>query len=282
MKPRLSVVIPCYNHGQYVQEAIDSVRTAGRDDVELIVVDDGSTDPRTQQEMERLARDPQITLIRQANAGLAAARNAGITAANADYILPLDADNRIRPAYIERGIEILDAHPGIGVVYGDAEYFGVRTGRWKIGPFDRERILEWNYIDACAVIRKKLWLQNGGYRRGMPVQGLEDWEFWLNTMNHGWTFHYAREVMFDYRVMPGSMIEHARKQAKLTEDFIADNYGRMYRSIWMQRKSVSRTFRQLLLLIGTRIRDRTIAGAERVQALVSPGTNRRTAAPTAR
>ena len=279
MNPRLSVVIPCYNHGQYVQEAIDSVRAAGRDDVEIIVVDDGSTDPRTQQEMERLATDPHLTLIRQPNGGLASARNAGITAARAAYILPLDADNRIRPAYIERGLAVLDASPEVGVVYGDAEYFGSRAGRWTIGPFDTERILAWNYIDACAVIRKSLWEQNGGYRRGMPVQGLEDWEFWLNTLSRGWRFHYVSDVMFDYRVMPGSMIEHARKQAKATEDFIADNYGRLYRSVWMQRQSVSRTFRLLLRLIRERLRDRAIAGAERIQTIVLPGAARRSTPP---
>lgn len=261
MKPRLSVVIPCYNHGQYIEEAIASVRSAQRDDIEIIVVDDGSTDARTQQEMERLALDPNLTLIRQANSGLAAARNVGITAARAEYILPLDADNRIRPAYIERGIAILDAHPHVGVVYGDAEYFGSKTGRWKIGPFERERLLKWNYIDACAVIRKKLWEQNGGYRRGMPVQGLEDWEFWLHTLSHGWGFFYVPEILFDYRVMPGSMIEHARKQAQATENFIADNYGRLYRGIWLERESVANTARRLVQLIGQRLRDRFLPAA---------------------
>lgn len=260
MKPRISVVIPCYNHGQYVQEAIDSVRAAARDDIEIILVDDGSTDPRTQQEMERLATDPSLTLIRQPNGGLASARNAGIAAARAEYILPLDADNRIHPAYLERGISILDARPEVGVVYGDAEYFGSREGRWKIGPFDRERLLKWNYIDACAVIRKKLWEQNGGYRRGMPVQGLEDWEFWLHTLSHGWQFAYVPEVLFDYRVMPGSMIEHARKQAQATENFIADNYGRLYRGIWLERESVSRTARRLFQLIGQRLREKYLPG----------------------
>lgn len=265
MKPRLTVVIPCYNHGQYIQEALDSVFAAGRDDVEVIVVDDGSKDPRTIQEMEVLARDSRLTLIRQVNQGLAAARNAGIAAASADYLLPLDADNRIRPAYIEHGLAILDQNPHAGVVYGDAEYFGAQNGRWKVGPFQRERLLEWNYIDACAVIRKAVWENNGGYRRGMPVQGLEDWDFWLNTYAHGWHFHYVPEILFDYRVVPGSMIHRARAQARATEEYIADHYGRLYRAIWMERQSVTRTTQQLLKLVRERMKERLLPAGLRAR-----------------
>lgn len=270
MKPRLSIVIPCYNHGQYIEEALSSVRAANRQDLEVIVVDDGSTDLRTQQEMERLSHDRSLIVIRQANGGLAAARNAGVERAAADYILPLDADNRVRPAYIERGIEIMDSDPRVGVVYGDAEFFGSRSGIWRVGPFDRDRLLEWNYIDACAVIRKEVWTKNGGYRRGMPVQGLEDWEFWMNTLSHGWHFRYVPEVMFDYRVMPGSMIERARGQAKATEDFIADHYGRLYRAVWMERASVRRTAERLVDLIRQRLSERMPAVAPLLRKKYTP------------
>src|SRR5579863_3389457 len=126
---RLSVVIPCFNHGEFLPEAVASVTPLRREDVELVVVDDGSTDGRTREEMDRL-REKGINVIRQENMGLAAARNAGIRAAAAEYILPLDADNRLRPGYIEHGIRLLDGNPEVGVVYGDAEYMGERTGRW--------------------------------------------------------------------------------------------------------------------------------------------------------
>ena len=90
--------------------------------------------------------------------------------------------------------------PNIGVVYGDAEYIGMRTGRWHVGSFERDRLLRWNYIDACAVYRRSIWEQNRGYDGTMPVQGLEDWDFWLSTLAHGWKFAYVPEVLFEYRV----------------------------------------------------------------------------------
>src|SRR5882724_3600730 len=185
---KVSVVIPCFNHGEFLPEAVCSATAIERDDVETIVIDDGSTDERTGKEIDALPGHG-IRVIRQENKGLSAARNAGIAISRGEYILPLDADNRLRSGYIEHGIRILDANPLVGVVYGDAEYIGTRTGRRHVGPFERDRLLQWNYIDACAIYRRSIWEQNQGYdSRMMPIQGLEDWDFWLGALEHGWGF----------------------------------------------------------------------------------------------
>jgi len=130
MNPKIVVVIACFNHGEYLPEAVASVLAAKREDVELIVVDDGSTDERTRWEIERLRADG-IKVIRQENKGQASARNAAIAASSASYILPLDADNRLRSGYFEQAPRILDSQPEVGVVYADAGYIGERTGRWR-------------------------------------------------------------------------------------------------------------------------------------------------------
>src|ERR1035437_4628757 len=95
---KVSVVIPCFNHGEFLPEAVASVTQIGRDDVELIVVDDGSTDELTGREMDKLVAQG-IKVVQQGNKGLAAARNAGILAAQGEYIFPLDADDRLRPGW---------------------------------------------------------------------------------------------------------------------------------------------------------------------------------------
>jgi glycosyltransferase involved in cell wall biosynthesis len=234
-RPRLAVVIPCYNYGEFLQEAVGSVVNANRKDVELVIVDDGSTDKHTQTEVERLVAEG-FHVIRQQNKGLAAARDAGIRATTADYILPLDADNKIRADYIDRAITLLDSDPKVGVVYGDAEYFGSKTGRWKMGEFDLDRLLEWNYIDACSALRRKVWEENGGYDGTMPRMGLEDWDMWLGAASRGWEFTYVPEVLFDYRVSPGSMIARANPNSHETERFIARKHGLLYRKAWQQLK----------------------------------------------
>ena len=206
IKPcKVSIVIPCFNHGKFLPEAVASVINIKRNDIELIVIDDGSIDEQTRKEMDALIAQG-INVVRQKNKGPAAARNAGMLVSKGEYILPLDADNRLRPRYIEHGIRILDANPQVGVVYGDAEYIGTRTGRWHVGPFERDRLLRWNYIDNCAVYRRSVWEQNRGYDAKIPVQGLEDWDFWLGALTHGWQFAYVPEVLFDYRVADHSLI----------------------------------------------------------------------------
>ena len=256
---KVSVVIPCFNHGEFLPEAVGSVTGKGRQDVELIVVDDGSTDDRTSKEMDRLRADG-IRVIRQENKGLAAARNAAIAASTGEYILPLDADNRLRPAYIEHGIRILDTNPQVGVVYGDAEYIGTSAGLWHVGPFDSGRLLEWNYIDACAVYRRSVWEQSGGYDGTMPVQGYEDWDLWLGALEHGWQFAYVDEILFDYRVVPNSMIAQTRGSESQIREFVGRKHGHLYREAWVhlsrERQSATKTTRRLKTLIKARFRQK--------------------------
>ena len=266
MKPRLGVVVPCYNYGEFLREAVESVTAARRSDIELVIVDDGSTDLHTQQEVERLVQEG-YHVIRQTNRGLAASRNVGVRALTADYILPLDADNKIRPVFIERALAILDAQPGVGVVYGDAQNFGARAERWVTGPFDQARLMRWNYIDACAVLRRTVWEQNGGYDGTLPVQGLEDWDMWLGARGRGWEFEYVPEIFFDYRVKKESMIVTARKSTRHVEEFIARKHAMLYRDAWLRseqhRLSFKETAGQLLLLFVERLRERLLGAPSR-------------------
>jgi glycosyltransferase involved in cell wall biosynthesis len=232
---KVSVVIPCFNHGEFLAEAVGSVRSMSRDDIELIVVDDGSTDERTGKEMAGLCAQG-IKVIRQENKGLAAARNAAIVASRGEYIFPLDADDRLRPGWVDRAIQILDSDPKIGVVYGDAECFGIRSGRWHVGPFDRDRLLYANYIHCSALYRRSVWEQNRGYDGTMPAQGAEDWDFWLGALEHGWRFAYVPEVFFEYRQAEESMITRLRSFENQLEQFLATKHGLLYRRAWLSLK----------------------------------------------
>ncbi len=202
----LSVIIPCYNQGEFILDAISSVEECLEDVWELVIVNDGSTEPLTLQTLDYLKKQGYC-IIEQTNQGLAAARNQGIAAARGRYILPLDADNKIRPDYITKAIEILDKLPEVGVVYGNAECFGEQTGVWEVPDFELNRLLCGNYIDACAVFRKAVWQQCGGYDSHIPEQlGFEDWDFWLSAAENGWQFYRIPQVLFDYRVRARSMV----------------------------------------------------------------------------
>jgi glycosyltransferase involved in cell wall biosynthesis len=255
--PKVSVIMPCFNHGEFLSEAVVSVFGLGRGDIELIVVDDGSTDERTRKEMDSL-RVQGINVLRQENKGLAGARNAGIRISTGEYILPLDADDRLRPGWIDSAIEILDSKPTVGVVYGNAQRFGNRTDLWYVGPFDRDRLMRGNYIHCSALYRKSIWEQTGGYDGTMPVPGAEDWDLWLGALERDWQFVYLPEVFFDYRQAEGSMLNrlYASGLTQQLEEFVARKHGMLYRRAWVslldERRSARRTIRQLATLLLSR------------------------------
>ena len=260
---KVSVVIPCFNHGEFLLEAIESVDRIKRDDIEIVVVDDGSTDKQTRTEIDKLST-VGMRVIRQEKKGLGAARNAGILAASAQYIFPLDADDRLRSGWMDTGIGILDSNPRVGVVYGDAQCFGTQTHRWVVGPFSGERLLNYNFIHCSALFRKAVWEQNRGYETDMPVQGVEDWDFWIGAFEHGWLFEYLPDIVFDYRRAEQSMLTRVAGFEEQINEFVARKHGLLYRQAWLavvserqnERESIKWTLRNLGKLFGTRLKRR--------------------------
>lgn len=231
---KISIIIPCFNHGKYVLEAIESVEQYSDKSIyEIIIINDGSTDKYTNEVLLKL-KERGYNVVFQENQGLGRTRNNGIKIAQGKYILPLDADNRIYPAYISESINILDNNYDIAVVYGDAKIFGDQNSIRKTGAFNKEKILKGNYIDACAVFRKTAWEKCGGYKEDMPFQGWEDWELWINMVENGFNFHYINEVLFDYRVAESSMISSINdapmKQRKLLT-YVYYNHIELYKEL---------------------------------------------------
>ena len=111
------------------------------------------------------------------------ARNNAIAASKGDYFLPLDADNKIRPSYIENGMKIMDHDKEVAVVYGDSMYFGEKQGVNRSQRFDLLTLMRGNYIDACVVARKQAWKQVGGYDKN--ISPLADWEFHMSVAEAG-------------------------------------------------------------------------------------------------
>ncbi|MDF7810186.1 glycosyltransferase family A protein [Hymenobacter sp. YC55] len=230
MKNLVSIVIPCFNHGKYLYDAIMSVeRFYGLYSYEIIIVNDGSTDSYTNDIVSSLNKDKYI-VINQSNQGLAAARNNGINIASGEYIIPLDSDNMLEEAYLKTGVGILEKDPSVDVVYGDAIFFGDndgirKTGLSEAGSFDLVRILNSNYIDACAIFRKSAWKKVGGYDGKMPAMGHEDWEMWIHIFLSGGNLYYLNEVCFRYRIVVGSMlVTDLEAKHKANKDYIYNKH----------------------------------------------------------
>jgi glycosyltransferase involved in cell wall biosynthesis len=206
MNPLVSVIIPCYNHGAFLREALESIPLNLFEGIEVIIINDGSTDKLTIEVLNELQKEG-VTVIHQVNQGLGKTRNNGIKLAKGKYILPLDADNKLTTVYFEKGVDFLENNPNFSVVYGDPILFGDKEGIAPVRDFNLQDLITGNYIDACALYRKSAWEAVGGYDENMPFMGVEDWEFWLNLSFKGFKFYHLAEPSYFYRVVIDSMIK---------------------------------------------------------------------------
>ncbi len=214
----LSIVLPTYNDAVLLVEAITSVERSTRNQAELLICDDGSTDPASIKVLDRL-REAGYCVQRQSNRGLSATRNRLISEARGKLILPLDADNRLSPGFIENALAAFNRDPQLGVVYGNRRLFGLVDCDLPVAEFHLHRIAWRNYIDACAMFRRELWEDVDGYDESLWA--LEDWEFWIHAGKKGWRFQHLPQIALEYRVRPNSLLarvntrSHYRKLNRL-------------------------------------------------------------------
>jgi glycosyltransferase involved in cell wall biosynthesis len=200
----ISIIVPCYNQGIYLKETIQSALASSYRPLEILIINDGSTDHSLEIAKELEAQYPEVRVLDQLNAGVTKARNVGIAAAQGEYLLPLDGDDLISASYIEKGLAILSTRPKVKVVYCQAEKFS-DSGRkpWKLKPFSLQQLAKDNMIFVSALFRKADAVAVGGFSEDMQL-GREDWEFWIKLLKNGGEVIQLPEVGFFYRLTPTS------------------------------------------------------------------------------
>jgi glycosyltransferase involved in cell wall biosynthesis len=193
-QPRVAVIIPCYNDGETLEAAIASIDV---DDVELIVVDDGSTDPATLALLANLDNQ-KVHMLRQENMGPSAAVMAGFETSTAPYVLRLDADDLLEPGALTALMEALDTAPEAAAAWGDVQTFGSTTFCIPTTPaLDPWLITYVNCVPGAGCLFRRQALENcGGWR---IRDGYEDWDVWMSLAERGYVGVYLRRVAFRYR-----------------------------------------------------------------------------------
>lgn len=251
--PKISIIIPCYNLGQYLGETIDSVLNQTFDDYEIIIVDDGSSDEETLNQLNSLSH-PKIKVFHTPNQGLAKARNTGIKEAKGKYILPLDADDKIAPTYLEKAYKILEEDENIGIVYCLAEFFDKENGKWDLPEFSLAEMVLNNLIFCSAFFRKSDWEAVGGYKKTMKY-GWEDYEFWLSIIELERKVFRIPEYLFFYRQRSDSManvmsrenlLYSHREIAKNHPQLFINNIETLFDKIYSLKDEVSKKQKELL------------------------------------
>jgi glycosyltransferase involved in cell wall biosynthesis len=202
----ITVVITCFNYGAYLPEAVASALEQEGGPPRVLVVDDGSTDEQTRRELQRLPET--VGLIRQANAGLSAARNTGFRAAETPYLIALDADDRLAAHALQKMREPLDGDAEIGFSYGMAQFFGAWEGILRFPPFDPYKLLYRHIVGSTTLMRRELFEDVGGFDPAFCEY--EDWEFWLHAIARGWRGRNIDAVTLLYRRHGETMYSGAR------------------------------------------------------------------------
>jgi hypothetical protein len=208
--PRVSVVITSYNYGRYLAEAVESVLAQTLADLEVLVVDDGSTDDTLAVARRLEAADPRVTVIAQENAGQPAIpRNRAIERARGEYVVCLDADDVLGPTALELCAAELDADPTAALAYPRTQEFGARDRLHSVTEWSVERLARCNFIPCPTMVRRSAWEAAGGYNTN--VRGYEDWDLWLGVCEAGFGGRPAREAMYYYRQHEGGLCKEARR-----------------------------------------------------------------------
>jgi glycosyltransferase involved in cell wall biosynthesis len=236
--PAVSVVVPCYNGGRFLDALMASLASQTFRDFEIVVVDDGSTDPLTLHKLAALEQSARV--IHQANGGPSAARNAGIRAARADVLFMLDCDDTIEPSFLAETVPLLrHAPPEVAMVFTHLRLTGAETG---VVPryFNRFDLLFTNTLSSGLVIRKSACLAVGGYDESMR-EGYEDWDFSLRLARAGYRGIEVVKPLYVY---------HIAKDAEASRSAGVDRkrlYGRLWRDIRSKHANLYRPAHMLRL-----------------------------------
>lgn len=226
----VTVVITSFDQGDMPIAAVRSALRQTARPAHVIVVDDGSTDPASVAALDGLAALDGVTLIRQANAGVSAARNAGIAAARTPYICVLDGDDLLLPGFLAAAVSLLESDSRMAAASSWLKCYGVLDCVVRPGGGRIEDFLPRNACPADCVFRRELWERAGGYDETMR-EGFEDWEFMLRMLEASGEDAFvgiAQEPLINYRTMPGSSNVASMRRRTALLGYIVERHRASY------------------------------------------------------
>jgi len=225
----ISVIVPCYNQGHFLEETLYSILNQTYHFWECIIVDDGSSDNTKNISILWTSRDRRFSYIYKKNGGLSSARNKGIQHAKGKYILPLDSDDKIHKSFLEKVIQVFEANNNLELVCCRIQLFGVKNKELILPNYSYKTLLLQNCFVASSVFKKSSWNRLGGYDE--QLQSFEDWEFWIRLLRKNGQVHHIPEILFMYR---------KHKESSLSNRFYKDRgfYNSLYDYVYKKHIDV--------------------------------------------
>lgn len=219
--PKVSIIVPCYNQAQYLDEALQSVHKQTYTNWECTIVNDGSSDNTEEIVRKWEAKDSRFAYVYKENGGVSSARNLGIEKTKAEFILTLDGDDKYEASFLEKAIDVLVNNPETGIVSCWGRYFtdDKQLQEYKSTGKSITDFLFHNAAIGTSLFRKVCWEQVDGYDEN-PENGYEDWEFYIRVCALGWKVHIIEEVLFFYRQNVGSRSAVMNRKHNATQKYI--------------------------------------------------------------
>lgn len=203
IESKVTIIVPVYNSELYLQDTFNSINSQDYENIEVIMVDDGSTDNSFDLMKNLTLRDNRLKIYKQQNSGPSAARNKAIIESSGYFILPVDSDDLLSPNYVRLCVEEFINNTDIKLVYGGAEYFGQKTGKWDLPVYSFDNLLTDNMIHCSAMFKKEDALKVGLYNEDLK-HGFEDWDFWLRFLSKDDRVVYLKDAVLYYRTRSNS------------------------------------------------------------------------------
>ncbi len=211
-EPLISVVIPTYNKGNFIKESVGSALAQGYKNIEILIVNDGSTDNSAEVAKEIIQSNPnsRIRLLEKTNGGISDTRNFALKHVKGRLVVTLDGDDVMKPGFIIRALQEM-RRADVNLVTCEVELFGDETGSWSPNNFDPYYLRYENMIPTLAIWDRNLYDQTSGYNLALAFN--EDWAFWLSCSRHGLKVHTIREKLFRYRVTADGLAQNYIKDS---------------------------------------------------------------------
>lgn len=223
----VSVILPCYNHGEYIHEAIESILGQTYQNFEIIIVDDGSDDEKTLSLLKEI-NIRNTTVYYKENGDVASARNYGVKRSSGEFILTLDSDDKFAPTFIEKAVQVLNSQPETGMVTCYVKRFGENeTSTNQFTGGEVKDFLVNNNAVSCLMFRYECWTDAGGYDE--HIAGYEDWEFAINVTKKGWSVYSIPEHLFYYRKTSGSMYDRVVAKKPEIAHYIVQKHNEIFK-----------------------------------------------------
>jgi glycosyltransferase involved in cell wall biosynthesis len=225
----ISVIIPVFNQSPFLDESLNSVLEQTLQNWECIIIDDFSTDDSEIIAKKWCQKDTRFSYFKNAEKGVSNARNFGISKANGIYILPLDADDKIAPTFLEKVHLKFMSNPNLSLVYSDVTFFGIKTNNYKLPKYSYKKLLTQNCFVISSVFKKSDWKKVDGYDK--KLESFEDWDFWIRVLDENSTVSKIEEKLFFYR---------KHQKGSLSNKFATDVkfYLNLYDYIYIKNKMI--------------------------------------------